>query len=64
MSDGDPDADGKRIVKRGTIVDVAKAAEMQPEALCELLGARWEPVRGPRAVLGGRAGTVITGSFA
>eukprot|EP01046_Picozoa_sp_COSAG06_P075977 COSAG06_NODE_24013_length_675_cov_0.824653_2_plen_95_part_01 len=32
---------------------------MEPEALRELLGARWEPVRGPRAVFGGRAGTVM-----
>eukprot|EP01045_Picozoa_sp_COSAG04_P004117 COSAG04_NODE_175_length_21521_cov_167.404071_9_plen_1287_part_00 len=60
MSDGNPDADGQRTVKRGAIAEVATAAEMEPEALCELLGARWDPVRGPRAVLGGRAGIVIS----
>eukprot|EP01045_Picozoa_sp_COSAG04_P005032 COSAG04_NODE_227_length_19396_cov_29.887547_13_plen_1562_part_00 len=58
VSDGNnPDAGGRRIVKRGTVVEFAKVAGMEPETMCELLGA--EPVRGPRAVLGGRAGTVI-----
>eukprot|EP01045_Picozoa_sp_COSAG04_P014294 COSAG04_NODE_1061_length_8505_cov_15.541042_2_plen_1164_part_00 len=53
-------AKGKPIAKYGTVVDVAKAAQMDHEALCELLGARErEPVRGATAVLGGRAGTVI-----
>eukprot|EP01045_Picozoa_sp_COSAG04_P002611 COSAG04_NODE_96_length_26486_cov_136.642817_15_plen_1257_part_00 len=62
VSDGDPDADGNRVVEYfyGEIQSMAKASEMEPEALCELLGARWEAMRGPRAVLGGRGGTVIS----
>ena len=48
---------GERFVKHGEIEGMAEAAGMEFKALCELLGA--EPVRGPRAVLGGRAGTVI-----
>ena len=38
---------------------MAAETKMEPEALRELLGAHQEPVRGQRAVLGGRAGTVM-----
>eukprot|EP01045_Picozoa_sp_COSAG04_P020150 COSAG04_NODE_2033_length_4964_cov_102.344913_3_plen_262_part_00 len=48
---------GERYVKHGEIESMAEAGEMEIGEVCELLGA--EPVRGPRAVLDGRAGTVI-----
>eukprot|EP01045_Picozoa_sp_COSAG04_P025984 COSAG04_NODE_3514_length_2749_cov_59.658708_2_plen_228_part_01 len=52
------DNDDKRYLKLSQITAMAAEMEMEPEALRELLGVEW-PVRGPRAVLGGRAGTVI-----
>eukprot|EP01045_Picozoa_sp_COSAG04_P020613 COSAG04_NODE_2126_length_4738_cov_39.131494_2_plen_742_part_00 len=49
--------DGKRWLSPKETMEMAKAAKMKGAALCGLLGA--EPIRGPRAVLGGRVGTVI-----
>eukprot|EP01045_Picozoa_sp_COSAG04_P021972 COSAG04_NODE_2419_length_4162_cov_3.588481_4_plen_550_part_00 len=56
----DEHEDGKRWLSGKEINHMTYFAEVEHGALCELLGVvEREPIRGPRAVLGGRAGTVI-----
>eukprot|EP01045_Picozoa_sp_COSAG04_P005468 COSAG04_NODE_254_length_18809_cov_8.025869_26_plen_564_part_00 len=59
-AEGTADEDGKRWLSPKEITQMADFAVMERDALCELLGSvESGPTCGPRAMLGGRVGTVI-----